>query len=396
MKATRLKFNKQERLRAQGTLDLIHTDICGPIGIPSMGGAHYILTFIDDFSRKSDVFLLKKKSDALDSFRLYKRRVEKETGREIKVLRSDNGSEFTNNAMKAFLAAEGIKHELTAIYSPQQNGTAERLNRTLLEKTRCLLQDAGMPNQFWGEAVRTANYIRNFSMTSICGDRVPMELWNGRRPNVGFFRIFGCKAYATKPKQHRQGKLDSRAHVGVFVGYDDCRKTYRIWLQDEKRLIHSRDVRFVEAEQGWNNKIKEPNEEKKLYDYAIININREPIEQLDEDIREESATGSFVADEQEGSGSSVELIEDETSSLSGDEGIQEQPNDEGNDEEVIEEPPTNHWADPRNLRERTGRIRPDKYTLVARSDVVPPKRNEPVPTLEELTREYGWRGDFDW
>jgi transposase InsO family protein len=394
MKATRIKFNKHERQRASGKLDVIHTDICGPMRIMSAGGAYYVLTFLDDFSRKSDVYLLKNKSEVFEKFRMYKSRVERETGRQIKVLRSDNGSEYINNKMDSYLLETGIKREMTTIYTPQQNGASERLNRTLVEKARCLLKDSGMPERFWGEAILTANYIRNHTKTSICNDEVPMELWTGRKPSVKFFRIFGCCAYARLPRTSWKGKFGERAIKGIFVGYDLNRKAYRVWSEEEQTIIHSRDVRFIENEKGWvpSKDEKEINEENQDYVLIDLNINMTtpelPMgvtteENQEEELVEMQHGGQESQDQEENvstDGEDTSMSEDEVTEDEG--GEEEEEEEEGIDETA------SHWKNGRNLRERTPNVRPAKYSMIAGV----PKRRE--PTVEELTRIYGWNKDY--
>jgi transposase InsO family protein len=392
MKAVRNKFNKQERQRAANKLDVVHSDVCGPMRIKSAGGASYILTFLDDHSRKSDVYLLKSKTEVFDKFKVYKARVERETGRSIKVLRSDNGSEYSNTRMNSFLEDAGIKREFTTVYTPQQNGASERLNRTLVEKARCLLRDASMPEEFWGEAVLTANYIRNRTKTSVCNDCVPMELWDGRKPSVKFFRIFGCCAYARVPRPAWKGKFGPRAIKGVFVGYEENRKAYRIFSQEKQEMISSRDVKFFEDEKGWVKEETDDKPGKESNDYVLLDMNIGGIPEIITEVIpktpeveriQETVDEVRVRDSQE---NIVELSSSE-------EEVAEEPNEDAiedhEDEGSTIEEEINRWRDKRNLRERTPAIRPAKYTMVAG---VPKKRE---PSLEELTRQFGWRNS-DW
>lgn len=134
--------------RASGLLGLVHSDVCGPILIRSHGHARFFVTFIDDFSRKCFVYVLKSKGEVFTQFLKFKERVERETERKIKTLRTDNGTEYENNKFHEFFAKHGIKHEKSAPYSPQQNGLAERMNRTIIEKVRCMLFDSGLNKQF--------------------------------------------------------------------------------------------------------------------------------------------------------------------------------------------------------------------------------------------------------
>jgi transposase InsO family protein len=251
MKSTRIKFNKQQRERAPELLDVIHSDICGPIQEDSISGAVYILTFIDDASRKSDVYLLRNKSEVYEKFLQYKARAENETGKKIKVLRSDNGGEYMSKAMKNYFDEQGIKHEFTTIYTPQQNGVAERLNRTLLEKARCLLRARNVPLAFWGEAIKMANFLRNHLATKICEDKTPIEIWTGRKPSIAFIKTFGCKAFVHIPRPYWEGKLGPRAERGMFLGFDENRKAAIIWILDSCKIVTSRDVKYNEDEDGW-------------------------------------------------------------------------------------------------------------------------------------------------
>lgn len=145
--------------RTTEILELVHADVCGPMRVNSLSGFRYFVTYIDDKSRWCEIYFLKKKSEVADKFKEYKNMVEKETERTIKTVRSDNGTEYINHHLEDFLKQEGIKHELTVEYTPQQNGVAERKNRTLVEMARCMMIQSGLPASFWAEAVLTANHI---------------------------------------------------------------------------------------------------------------------------------------------------------------------------------------------------------------------------------------------
>jgi hypothetical protein len=391
MKATKLRFNKEQRKRAEGKLDLVHTDICGPLRKPSKGGASYILTFIDDYSRKSDVYLLKRKNEVFEKFKNYQARVERETGRKIKILRSDNGSEFNNTAMDRYLKEQGIQKQLTTVYNPQQNGCAERLNRTLIEKTRCLLKDAHLPEEFWGEAVQTANHIRNYTKTTICGDIVPIELWTGRRPSVKYMRVFGCLAYATIPGPNRKGKLGDRAIRGTFVGYDDNRKSYRIWDEDKEDIIHSRDVRFIETEKGYKYiQDKTDRYEQTNSDYNIIDFSDMSTESFIQDsLRPQSIQTNLtetVKDRKEMTDEVQDAESDEASEREDcdDDSEEETSQDEENHDIVVDKEPIETWSDKSRLRVRTSKVKPTKYTFTTGASR--PCRD----TMEGLAREFGW------
>ncbi|XP_073102006.1 uncharacterized protein [Elaeis guineensis] len=174
-KHSRASFPKESFHQARRPLQLIHTDIYGPITPASFGGRHYFLTFIDDFSRKIWVYHLKEKCDALETFKRFKALVENQTRCKIKALRSDRRGKFTSNAFEEFCISQGIWRTLTAPYSPQQNGIAERKNQTILDMVRSMLKMKEMPKEFWTEAVNCAVYILNRCPTKNLEGRTPQE-----------------------------------------------------------------------------------------------------------------------------------------------------------------------------------------------------------------------------
>ena len=182
--------------RADHPLELIHSDVCGKIGTQSLGGGEYFVTFVDDHTRHVWVYILKHKSEVLQRFQEWKALVEKSSGRKVKTLRSDNGGEYTSAEFALYLTKEGIKHELTTPHTPQQNGVAERLNRTLIEGVRTMLADSKLPHRFWAEALSTAVYLRNRSPTKALEGINTFEAWSGTKPDVSSLCVFGCRAYA--------------------------------------------------------------------------------------------------------------------------------------------------------------------------------------------------------
>ncbi len=227
-------------------MEIVHTDVCGPMKTTSHGGARYFLTFIDDFSRKTHVYLLKAKGETFEKFKQYKALVENEIGHKIKVLRSDNGREFVSKKFDAFLAECGIQRQTSAPYSPQQNSVAKRANRTIMECARSMILAQGLELEFWGEAVNTAVYIKNRCPTKAIDSNTPQEAWSGRKPNVSHLRVFGCKAFAHVPYEKRN-KLESKSMPCVFLGYYEGTKAYRLMCVKTKRIIKSRDVVFIEG-----------------------------------------------------------------------------------------------------------------------------------------------------
>lgn len=158
-KQTRTPFGESEN-RATGLLDLIHNDV-GFSSKTSFGGAKCFVTFIDDYSRKVFLYPMKHKNEVFNHFVNFKNFVENQTGRSIKMLRTDNGTEYCNKQFDSFTAANGILHQRTTPHTPEQNGVAERMNRTISEKVRCMLIDSGLEKSFWAEAASTAVYLIN-------------------------------------------------------------------------------------------------------------------------------------------------------------------------------------------------------------------------------------------
>jgi transposase InsO family protein len=145
--------------RSAGILDLVHTDVCGPMTRRSLSGCEYYLTFIDDYSRKTWIYFLKAKSEIFTRFQEFRALVENQSGKKIKVLRSDNGGEYSSRQFVDFCAQHGIKRQMTIPYNPQQNGVAERKSRAITDAARSMLNDQSLPLYLWAEACATAVYL---------------------------------------------------------------------------------------------------------------------------------------------------------------------------------------------------------------------------------------------
>jgi transposase InsO family protein len=249
-KQQRSNIPKEANWRSSEKLELVHSDICGPITPHSNGGNRYFVTFTDDYSRKTWSYLLKEKSSVFDVFKRFKSLVEKESSCSIKSLRSDRGGEYTSTEFNDFCSSQGIKRQLTAAYTPQQNGVSERKNRTLLNMVRSMIAARGVPKKFWPEAILWATYVMNRSPTHAVKDITPEEAWSGMKPSVKHFRVFGCVAHVHIPDAHRK-KLDIKSTRCVLLGVSEESKAYKLYNPLEKKIIISRDVVF-EEEKGWN------------------------------------------------------------------------------------------------------------------------------------------------
>eukprot|EP00795_Rhopilema_esculentum_P015799 gene15799-biopygen5210 len=214
-KMSRKPFKSTEGIKTSRKLQIVHSDVCGPMSIQSFSGKRYFVTFIDDNSRCVKVYFIRKKSEVLKRFKEFEASATNEAACKIGTLRTDNGGEFVSNDFENLLKRKGIKHETSVPHSPQQNGVAERMNRTLVESAKAMMNHAGLSKTFWAEAVNTAAYIRNRVITSASG-QTPYEKWYGKPPDVSHFRVFGCIAYAHIPGAERR-KLDKKANRLRFL-----------------------------------------------------------------------------------------------------------------------------------------------------------------------------------
>ncbi|KAL5834699.1 hypothetical protein ACOSQ4_014196 [Xanthoceras sorbifolium] len=244
-KQKKVSFAKIGKILKAEKLELVHTDVWGPSPVSSLSGSLYYVTFIDDSTRKVWVYFLKKKSEVFDTFRKWKAMVENETGLKIKRLRSDNGGEYRDSRFREFCANSGIKMEKTVPMTPQQNGVAERMNRTLNERARSMRLHAGLPKMLWAEAVNTAAYLINRGPSVPLDGGIPEEVWSGKEVNISHLRVFGCISYVHIDSAERS-KLDAKSNKCVFVGYGGDEFGYRFWDYENRKIVRSRDVIFNE------------------------------------------------------------------------------------------------------------------------------------------------------
>ncbi len=233
-------------------LELVHTDVCGKMGEKSIGGAEYFISFIYDKSHYVWTYPLKTKDQAFNKFVEWKIMAERESGKKLKILRSDNGGEYKSKEFEDYLKSEGIHHQCTIPKTPQQNGVAERFNRTVVESCRSMSQDAQLSHKFWAEAISTSTYLRNRSPTKAVDGMTPYEAWHDIKPRVDHLRVFGCDAYMHVPKDER-GKLDPKSKKCILLGYGRETKGYRLFDITRQKVVHSRDVQFNEEEKKDSN-----------------------------------------------------------------------------------------------------------------------------------------------
>ncbi len=188
-------------------------------------GDSYFITFIDDFTRYSHVYLISHKSKALDCFRRYVSLVENQLDKSIKALRTDRGHEYLSKQFKELCDEKGIMRQLMIPRTPQQNGVAERRNRTLLEMVRSIMAQANLPISYWDDAILTAVYILN-RVPSKSVPSTPYELWTGKKPNLSNLRPRGSAGFV-HDTSYKYGKLGPRGKKCIFIRYSEHSKGYR-------------------------------------------------------------------------------------------------------------------------------------------------------------------------
>lgn len=250
-KSHRLPFQKSVN-RKSTMFELVHADLMGPMKPSSYSGYSYVMVLVDDFSKYAWVKFLKEKSEALKVFVEFKNNVEKEFGKKIQCLRSDNGGEFMSDEFFQFCSNNGILRQMTCAGTPQQNGVSERKLAHLTSMSRSWLHDKSLPRELWAEAIRCACYVINRLPPWPGKDKSPFEILYETKPNVNYFRVFGSVCYVHIVK-HKRTKLDPKAKKCVFVGYDPCRKGWKCMDPETKKFITSRDVVFDEISSYYAN-----------------------------------------------------------------------------------------------------------------------------------------------
>ncbi|GKB61764.1 putative ribonuclease H-like domain-containing protein, partial [Tanacetum coccineum] len=226
-------------------LQMLHMDLFGPTFVKSLMKKMYCLVVTDDFSRFSWVFFLATKDETSEILKTFITGIENLIDLRVKVIRCDNGTEFKNRVMNQFCEMKGIKREFSVARTPQQNGVAERKNRTLIEAARTMLADSKLPTTFWAEAVNTACYVQNRVLVIKPHNKTPYELFLGRKPALSFMRPFGCPVTILNTIDHL-GKFDGKADEGFFVGYSTNSKAFRVFNSRTRIVEENLHVQFSE------------------------------------------------------------------------------------------------------------------------------------------------------
>lgn len=254
-KMTNLPFHNNRR-RANDILEIIHTDVCGPLNPTSYKGERYFVSFIDDYSKIAQVFCIKHKNEVFSCFVEYVKRVQNITGKRVKEVRCDNGKEYLNKDFFNFVKQEGIYLKPAPAYTHELNGVAERYNRTIMERARCLLSEAEIDKSYWPECITAAAYLGNRLLTNVSLKKTPYEIFFNEKPDASNLQLYGSQVYVRIPDERRSSKLNPKAVKGILVGYTDM--GYKILI--ENKVIISRHVKFINKTTTWI-KVNEDEEE---------------------------------------------------------------------------------------------------------------------------------------
>ena len=226
-------------------LELVHSDLHGPLPVATREGYRYWITFIDDATSYRAAMKLKRKSDALEAFQTFKAFAENQLNAKIKALQDDKGGEYMSKAFIKFTNDCGIHRRHTTRNRPQQNGVAERANRTMADDISAMLYEAQLPPSLWGEALATQIHVWNRLPTSSLKGKTPFEAWFNRKPDISHLRVWGCLAYVFVQKDKRRG-LESHMEKCVFMGYPAGYKGWTFYNPATKKYFISERAEFDE------------------------------------------------------------------------------------------------------------------------------------------------------
>nr|GFC64668.1 hypothetical protein [Tanacetum cinerariifolium] len=226
-------------------LQLLHMDLCGPMRVASINGKRYVLVIVDDYSRYTWTHFLRSKDETPEVLIDFLRLVQRGLQAQVRVVRTDKGTEFLNQTLHAYFAAEGILYQTFVARTPEQNGVVERQNRTLVEATRTMLSTAKVPLFFWAKAIATACFTQNRSLVIPCHEKTPYHIINDRKLSVKFFYIFSSICYIVRDGENLD-KMKEKGDECIFVGYSTQSRAYRVFNKRTRVIMESIHVNFDE------------------------------------------------------------------------------------------------------------------------------------------------------
>ena len=244
-KQTRSSVPKvREGFKAEKPLDRVYVDLCGPMSVPSRSGFLYCMNIIDDFSGFVWSIPLRFKHEAASALKAWHLALDIQTPYRLKSFVTDNG-ELCSNSIHQWCKEKGVLHLFTAPYTSAQNGRAERLHRTLMDKARSMRSACGAPFNMWDEFCATAAYLTNFTGASANKGKTPYQLWYNHEPSLSHLREIGCRAFALIPTHNP--KIHPRSIPCTLIGYAPQSKAYRLWDRLSDRVFNSFHVSFIES-----------------------------------------------------------------------------------------------------------------------------------------------------
>jgi len=258
-KMSKLKIPLSTRTRSTRVGEVVHSDICGPLGKTSISGANYIVLLKDEASNYRFIYCVKTREETFECIKKTYAKILADTGEKMSTLVTDCGSEYISNRTQLYLSDHNVIHKKSIPFVPAQNGFVERENRTISEGVRSMLFASNMPLYFWSEAATTFVYLLNRSLNKNI-NVTPYEYFFKNKPRVSFLRPFGCLAYVktqTKKRRGYQQKLEERAQKGVLLGHDRD-YSYRVYILEARKIILSRDIAFDETKFPYAKHATEP------------------------------------------------------------------------------------------------------------------------------------------
>nr|GFA95068.1 hypothetical protein [Tanacetum cinerariifolium] len=247
-KSKRKSFHSKLTLSSKRRLHFLHMDLCGPMRVASINGKRYVLVIIDDYSRYTWTHFLRSKDETPEVLIDFLRLVQRGLQAQVRVVRTDKGTEFLNQTLYAYFAAEGIQHQTSVARTPEQNGVVKGRNRTLVEAARTMLSAAKVPLFFWAEAIATACFTQNRSLVIPRYEKTPYYIINDRKPSVKFFHIFGFVCYIVRDGENLD-KMKEKGDECIFVGYSTQSRAYRVFNKRTRVIMESIHVNFDELPQ---------------------------------------------------------------------------------------------------------------------------------------------------
>nr|GEX27175.1 retrovirus-related Pol polyprotein from transposon TNT 1-94 [Tanacetum cinerariifolium] len=244
-KAKRKSFHTKIIPSLKRRLQLLHMDLCGPMHVASINGKRYVLVIVDDYSRYTWTYFLRSKDETPKVLINFLKLVQRGLQAQVRIVRTDKGTEFFNQTLHAYFAADGIHHQTSVARTPEQNGVVERWNRTLVEAARTMISAAKVPLFFWAEAISTACFTQNCSLVIPRHEKTPYHIINDQKLSVKFFHIFGSLCYIILDGENLD-KMKEKGDACIFVGYSTQSRAYRVFNKRTRVIMESIHVNFDE------------------------------------------------------------------------------------------------------------------------------------------------------